>query len=121
MLWSFFMVGVSGFEPEASCSRSKRDTKLRHTPLLATVIIIRESRYKIKRFFKVLKREGRFSKKIEKHQKGTFLLLLYKLYIRIIFSTLCSDHGAYSVRTGEMEWKSAEKMGILSFMEAHFQ
>ena len=28
-----FVVGVSGFEPEASCSRSKRDTKLRHTPM----------------------------------------------------------------------------------------
>ena len=27
------MVGVSGFEPEASWSRTKRDTKLRHTPL----------------------------------------------------------------------------------------
>ena len=26
------MVGVSGFEPEASWSRTKRDTKLRHTP-----------------------------------------------------------------------------------------
>ena len=28
------MVGVSGFEPEASWSRTKRDTKLRHTPIL---------------------------------------------------------------------------------------
>ena len=27
------MVGVSGFEPEASWTRTKRDTKLRHTPL----------------------------------------------------------------------------------------
>ena len=26
------LVGVSGFEPEASWSRTKRDTKLRHTP-----------------------------------------------------------------------------------------
>lgn len=26
------LVGVWGFEPQASCSRSKRDTKLRHTP-----------------------------------------------------------------------------------------
>ena len=26
------VVGVSGFEPEASWSRTKRDTKLRHTP-----------------------------------------------------------------------------------------
>ena len=26
------MVGVSGFEPEASWTRTKRDTKLRHTP-----------------------------------------------------------------------------------------
>ena len=30
---SGFLVGVSGFEPEASWSRTKRDTKLRHTPL----------------------------------------------------------------------------------------
>ena len=29
----FSMVGVSGFEPEASWTRTKRDTKLRHTPL----------------------------------------------------------------------------------------
>ena len=29
------MVGVSGFEPEASWTRTKRDTKLRHTPILA--------------------------------------------------------------------------------------
>ena len=27
------MVGVAGFEPAASWSRTKRDTKLRHTPL----------------------------------------------------------------------------------------
>ena len=27
------MVGVSGFEPEASWTRTKRDTKLRHTPM----------------------------------------------------------------------------------------
>ena len=30
---SRFVVGVSGFEPEASWTRTKRDTKLRHTPL----------------------------------------------------------------------------------------
>ena len=29
----FFMVGVAGLEPAASWSRTKRDTKLRHTPL----------------------------------------------------------------------------------------
>ena len=29
---AFFMVGVTGFEPMASWSRTKRDTKLRHTP-----------------------------------------------------------------------------------------
>ena len=27
------LVGVSGFEPEASWTRTKRDTKLRHTPI----------------------------------------------------------------------------------------
>src|ERR1700733_5078587 len=30
------MVGVAGFEPTASSSRTKRATKLRHTPLEAT-------------------------------------------------------------------------------------
>ncbi len=30
---AFLMVGVSGFEPEASWTRTKRDTKLRHTPI----------------------------------------------------------------------------------------
>ena len=29
---AFFMVGVTGLEPMASWSRTKRDTKLRHTP-----------------------------------------------------------------------------------------
>ena len=33
----FFLVGVSGFEPEASWTRTKRDTKLRHTPLAVTL------------------------------------------------------------------------------------
>ena len=32
MDWLFLLVGVSGFEPEASWTRTKRDTKLRHTP-----------------------------------------------------------------------------------------
>ena len=31
------LVGVSGFEPEASWTRTKRDTKLRHTPLTMTL------------------------------------------------------------------------------------
>ena len=29
----FSVVGVSGFEPEASWTRTNRDTKLRHTPI----------------------------------------------------------------------------------------
>ena len=29
---AFFLVGVTGLEPMASWSRTKRDTKLRHTP-----------------------------------------------------------------------------------------
>ena len=33
----FFLVGVSGFEPEASWTRTKRDTKLRHTPITLTL------------------------------------------------------------------------------------
>ena len=33
------MVGVSGFEPEASWTRTKRDTKLRHTPISLYIIM----------------------------------------------------------------------------------
>ena len=33
------MVGVSGFEPEASWTRTKRDTKLRHTPIYLAIIM----------------------------------------------------------------------------------
>ena len=33
------MVGVSGFEPEASWTRTKRDTKLRHTPKDLNIIM----------------------------------------------------------------------------------
>ena len=33
------MVGVSGFEPEASWSRTKRDTKLRHTPIKLAYVL----------------------------------------------------------------------------------
>ena len=33
------MVGVSGFEPEASWTRTKRDTKLRHTPITKDIIV----------------------------------------------------------------------------------
>ena len=32
------MVGVSGFEPEVSWTRTKRDTKLRHTPMVAFLL-----------------------------------------------------------------------------------
>ena len=33
------LVGVSGFEPEASWTRTKRDTKLRHTPITKSIIV----------------------------------------------------------------------------------
>ncbi len=33
------MVGVTGFEPMASWSRTKRDTKLRHTPMTVVLYI----------------------------------------------------------------------------------
>ena len=33
------LVGVSGFEPEASWTRTKRDTKLRHTPITRSIIV----------------------------------------------------------------------------------
>ena len=35
----FSVVGVSGFEPEASWTRTKRDTKLRHTPIDQIIIM----------------------------------------------------------------------------------
>ena len=34
----FFLVGVAGFEPTASWTRTKRDTKLRHTPKTVCII-----------------------------------------------------------------------------------
>ena len=34
---STFMVGVPGFEPGASWTRTKRDTKLRHTPIVTAI------------------------------------------------------------------------------------
>ena len=40
------VVGVSGFEPEASWTRTKRDTKLRHTPI--DQIIIMKNNYFVK-------------------------------------------------------------------------
>ena len=44
------MVGVSGFEPEASWTRTKRDTKLRHTPI-CNIDIILKTGAKVKHFF----------------------------------------------------------------------
>ena len=32
-----FLVGVPGFEPGASWTRTKRDTKLRHTPIVTAI------------------------------------------------------------------------------------
>ena len=46
------VVGVSGFEPEASWSRTKRDTKLRHTPKCFSIILYRSD--KIKWYFDFL-------------------------------------------------------------------
>ena len=34
------MVGVPGFEPGASWTRTKRDTKLRHTPISLSIILV---------------------------------------------------------------------------------
>ena len=33
-----YLVGVTGLEPMASWSRTKRDTKLRHTPMTAIIL-----------------------------------------------------------------------------------
>ena len=46
------MVGVTGLEPMASWSRTKRDTKLRHTPKCFSIILYR--RDKIKWYFDFL-------------------------------------------------------------------
>ena len=34
------MVGVWGFEPQASWTRTKRDTKLRHTPISLSIVLV---------------------------------------------------------------------------------
>ena len=34
------LVGVWGFEPQASWTRTKRDTKLRHTPISLSIILV---------------------------------------------------------------------------------
>ena len=47
------MVGVSGFEPEASWTRTKRDTKLRHTPISYDIIMKKAILVKGKRKFAV--------------------------------------------------------------------
>lgn len=49
---AFCMVGVTGFEPMASWSRTKRDTKLRHTPKCFSIILYRSD--KIKWYFDFL-------------------------------------------------------------------
>ena len=36
------MVGVWGFEPQASWTRTKRDTKLRHTPKVILLYLSRQ-------------------------------------------------------------------------------
>ena len=45
-LQTFSLVGVSGFEPEASWTRTKRDTKLRHTPMNLYIIMVCKSSVK---------------------------------------------------------------------------
>ena len=46
-----FLVGVTGFEPAASWSRTKRSTKLSHTPIFTTIDIIHHRTEKSKYFF----------------------------------------------------------------------
>ena len=41
------MVGVAGFEPAASASRTQRDTKLRYTPMKVRIIYEGDPRSKI--------------------------------------------------------------------------
>ena len=48
----FDLVGVTGLEPMASWSRTKRDTKLRHTPKCFSIILYRSD--KIKWYFDFL-------------------------------------------------------------------
>ena len=50
-----FLVGVTGLEPMASWSRTKRDTKLRHTPLFKCSSIIYQFFCKIKREFEKMR------------------------------------------------------------------
>ncbi len=37
LTWCFWLVGVAGFEPTASSSRTKRAAKLRYTPVQVEV------------------------------------------------------------------------------------
>ena len=50
------MVGVPGFEPGASWTRTKRDTKLRHTPIATydSLFIISSGWHSVKENFKDL-------------------------------------------------------------------
>lgn len=41
------MVGVRGFEPPTSASRTQRSTKLSHTPEVATSVIITHDTLKV--------------------------------------------------------------------------
>ena len=45
------MVGVTGFEPVASWSRTKRDTKLRHTPKAQLLYAQKQHLSRSKNFF----------------------------------------------------------------------
>lgn len=52
------LVGVSGLEPEASWSRTKRDTKLRHTPSKATVRLYNKFEIKSRGFLIFFQKKG---------------------------------------------------------------
>ena len=54
------MVGVTGLEPMASWSRTKRDTKLRHTPIITTLNIIHYKMKKINCFEKFISIKKRY-------------------------------------------------------------
>ena len=52
------LVGVSGLEPEASWSRTKRDTKLRHTPSKVTLRLYNKQTTKSRFFLNFFQKKG---------------------------------------------------------------
>ena len=87
------MVGVSGFEPEASWSRTKRDTKLRHTPISDNFNIICLKTIFVNSFLSKKQQESPHCRKAAVHN------LLYNRQVGILPTALCSQRPAIAGRS----------------------